>query len=86
MKNYQLYKEIKDKTYSIFEIYHKTSLSKLFIDEIKIKDVKILRLIHMDTNIEIQEISDKLHISFSNLSNHFSSLENRGLLIRKKIS
>lgn len=84
MKHYHLYKDIKDKTYSIFEIYHKTSLAKIYVDELNMKSVKLLRLIHIDPNIEIQELSNKLDLSLSNLSNHFNNLEKRGFLIRMK--
>ena len=83
-QNYHLYIDIKHKTYFIYEIYYKKSLARLFKHEILLRDLQILQMIAKHNDLPISDITQKFHISYSNLSNRFNILEEKGFLKRQK--
>ncbi|MDY0276850.1 MAG: MarR family winged helix-turn-helix transcriptional regulator [Acholeplasma sp.] len=82
--NYQLYYELKQKTYSIFENEHKAALAHFFKNEINLINLTILQNIKKNPDILITDLIYITNISYSNLSNRFTWLENNNLLSRAK--
>lgn len=83
-QNHLKYLQIRDQTYSIFEIYHRQALASIFKSNVSAKDLALIKSIAALKEATPSKITNLTGVSPTNLSNRLAYLETQHLIERTK--